>query len=238
MSGFSTARRALSRLDVNKASLFVCDMQEKFRPLIYNMETCINRSALCVSICKELSVPVIVTQQYTKVFGPSVPELTNLFPPSAPVFDKTRFSMLTPECSAAFSALDRDQVIVVGIEAHVCVLQTVLELLDMGKDVHVITDAVSSQRSHDRTVAMQRMESAGAVLSTSESAIFDLLKGARVCCVCVFVCACMYRNCNSCSTSFALTPLCRADAKHSHFKACSAIVKQHNAVNTWGNEGV
>ena len=199
MSGFGTARRALSRLDVSKATLFVCDIQDKFRPLIYNMETVINRSALCISVCKELSVPMIVSQQYTKVFGPTVPELMSVIPASVPVFDKTKFSMLTPECSAAFTAMNRDQVLVVGIEAHVCVMQTVLDLLEMGKEVHVITDAVSSQRPHDRTVAMQRMQSSGAVLTTSEAALFDLL----------------------------------GDSGRPHFKASSALIKQHNAVGTW-----
>jgi len=179
MSGFSAARRAISRLDVTKATLFVCDMQDKFRPLIYNMETAINRSALCISVCKELSVPMIVTQQYTKVFGPSVPELASVFPASLPIYDKTRFSMLTPECSTAFAAMNREQVLVIGIEAHVCVMQTVLDLLELGKEVHVVTDAVSSQRAHDRAIAMQRMESAGAVLTTSESAIFDLLRDSK-----------------------------------------------------------
>lgn len=183
MASFSSAGRVISRLDPSRATLLVCDIQDAFRPLIYRMETVINRSKLCVKVCNELGVPLVVTQQYTKVFGSTVSDLSEHFrkDPPTPIFDKTRFSMLTPECKHALAALNRSQVLVVGIEAHVCVMQTVLDLLEMGTEVHVVTDAVSSQRSHDRTVALNRMQNAGAVLTTSESMIFDLLRDSKHC---------------------------------------------------------
>ena len=171
--------RGLSRLEVSRTALFVCDLQERFRPLIHNMETVLNRSKLCISACKELGVPMLITEQYPKVFGQTIAELTAALPEGTPVLDKTRFSMLTPEVSEIFSAMNRDQVVIVGIEAHVCVQQTVLDLLDQGKEVHVITDAVSSQREHDRQGGLDRMQTAGAVLTTSESMLFDLLRDAK-----------------------------------------------------------
>eukprot|EP00605_Chrysophyceae_sp_TOSAG23-4_P001355 GSChrysophyteH1.ASY1.ANO1.1475.1 assembled CDS len=171
--------KGISRLDISRASLFVCDLQDKFRPLIYNMETAINRSALCINIAKVLSLPVVTTQQYTKVFGPTVEDLAVLLPNEPPVFEKTRFSMLTPEVQVHCDTLGLDQVIICGIEAHVCVLHTVLDLLAQGKEVHVVVDAVSSQRKQDRDVALGRMLAAGAVITTSESAMFDLLRDAQ-----------------------------------------------------------
>ena len=127
-------------------------------------------------------------------------------PTQPPVFEKTLFSMLTPEVRSYIDNSDSDsnssgrhQVVIVGIEAHVCVLHTVLDLLADGKEVHVVADAVSSQRPHDRDTAIHRMASAGAVITTSESMLFDLLR----------------------------------DAKHPHFKACSGLLKQANAAATW-----
>ena len=199
MVSYPIIRRELSRLDISKAALFVCDLQVKFRPLIQNMETVINRSALCINVCKQLDIPLVLTEQYTKVFGPTVSELRSIIPSDSTCFEKTQFSMLTPDCINKLNDLNKGQVLIVGIESHVCVLQTVLDLLENGKQVHVITDAVSSQRKHDRMVAIGRMEKAGAVLTTSESAIFDLLK----------------------------------DAQGKNFKACSALLKHHNAISTW-----
>jgi nicotinamidase-related amidase len=174
-----SASRLISRLDPSRTALLVCDIQVSFRPLIYNMETVINRSKLCVNVCNILDIPTVVTQQYTKVFGPTVEDVAKLLAPGTPVLEKTRFSMLTPECKTLITGLNKNQILICGIESHVCVMQTVLDLLDMGSEVHVIADAVSSQRSHDRSVALNRMQAAGAVLTTSESMMFDLLRDSR-----------------------------------------------------------
>jgi len=198
----------MCRLDVARASLFVCDLQAKFRPLIHNVETVLVRSALCVRAAKELSMPVVTTEQYSKVFGHTIDALAAHLPASPPVFEKTLFSMLTPDVRACMDSNsggsgvgggERDQVVIVGIEAHVCVLHTVLDLLADGKEVHVVSDAVSSQRPHDREAALQRMSQAGAVITTSESMLFDLLR----------------------------------DARHPHFRACSGLLKEANAAATW-----
>jgi len=129
------------------------------------------------NVCKELSIPVIATEQNPSRLGATVPELVL----DAPAFAKTKFSMYTEEVSGALTALgsERKSVLLVGIEAHVCVLQTVLDLLENNYDVCVVCDAVSSQRPHDRAVALERIKAAGATLTTSESAVFDLLRDAN-----------------------------------------------------------
>lgn len=182
MSIASSARRAVGRLRPSDAALLVCDVQERFRPLIHKMETVINTTKFMTSVARELDVPIIITQQYTRVFGPTIADAfadpSIVGTSNAPIFEKKKFSMLTDECSSHLSTLGRTSFVLVGIEAHVCVQQTCLDLLEMGHDVHVICDGVSSQGRHDRDVALRRMETCGAYLTTAQSAAFMLLGGA------------------------------------------------------------
>ena len=146
------------RLSPSRALLLVCDVQERFRTLIWRSESVIHRSALLCNACRILEIPIIVTEQNPKAFGPTVSELRETLKPDEPLFfSKKMFSMLTPELISKWKDTKdfegRDQVILVGIEAHVCVLQTVLDLIDQQPSVKlfVVSDAVSSQRSHDRS---------------------------------------------------------------------------------------
>lgn len=181
MSLAATSRRAVGRLVPSDTALLVCDVQERFRPLIHKMETVINTTKLMTSVAKELDVPIVATQQYTKVFGPTVADAfadPKDIGTLAPVFEKKKFSMMTEECSRHLASLGRTSYLLVGIEAHVCLQQTALDLLERGHDVHVVADGVSSQQPYDREVALRRMESGGAWLTTAQSAAFMLLGGA------------------------------------------------------------
>ena len=176
MASLARSTRAVARCDAARAAIFVCDIQERFKPLIHNSATIINRSAFMLETCKILDIPALATLQYPKIFGQMVPELKM---EGIPCFEKSNFSMMTPEMAAAFESLDKDVIIIVGIEAHVCIQQTVLDLVDLGKEVHVICDAVSSQKSYDREIALRKMENVGAHLTTAESCAFDLLRGSK-----------------------------------------------------------
>lgn len=181
MSLAATSRRAVGRLVPSDTALLVCDVQERFRPLIHKMETVVNTTKLMTSVAKELGLPIVATQQYTKVFGPTVPDAfadPKDIGTLAPVFEKKKFSMMTEECSRHLASLGRTSYLLVGIEAHVCLQQTALDLLERGHDVHVVADGVSSQQPYDREVALRRMESGGAWLTTAQSAAFMLLGGA------------------------------------------------------------
>ena len=161
--------------------MFVCDIQERFRPLIWRGESVINRAALMAKACRSLNIPIIVTEQNPKAFGPTVSDLGVVDSPH--MFAKKKFSMLTPEVqerwSSAIDLVNRDQIIMVGVEAHVCVAQTVADMLPKGSQVFLVCDAISSQRPHDRAVALARMERSGALLHTAESALFDLMRTAE-----------------------------------------------------------
>ena len=127
-----------------------------------------------------LEIPVIVTEQYPKALGTTCAELVEVLPPSARLFPKTYFSMCIPEVEEALQAMPHvKQIMLLGIETHVCVLQTTLDLLEQGYEVHLLVDGLSSQRPHDRAVGLQRMTQAGAFLSTSEMALFQLMRDAK-----------------------------------------------------------
>eukprot|EP00540_Astrosyne_radiata_P018879 CAMPEP_0116858744 /NCGR_PEP_ID=MMETSP0418-20121206/21366_1 /TAXON_ID=1158023 /ORGANISM="Astrosyne radiata, Strain 13vi08-1A" /LENGTH=157 /DNA_ID=CAMNT_0004492747 /DNA_START=121 /DNA_END=590 /DNA_ORIENTATION=+ len=130
------------------------------------------------SVAKALDIPVVATQQYTKVFGPTVAECFADSDHGTPIFEKKRFSMITEEVSQYLATLKRSSYILFGIEAHVCVQQTALDLLEEGHDVHIIVDGVSSQQPIDRQVALGRMSQAGAYLTTAQSAAFMLMQTA------------------------------------------------------------
>jgi nicotinamidase-related amidase len=176
-----SALLSAGRLTPCRSVFFVCDIQERFRPLIWRGESIINRAALMAKACRALNIPVVVTEQNPKAFGPTVSELG--VGDSHHVFAKKKFSMVTPEVqerwSSAVDLVNRDQIILVGVEAHVCVAQTVADLLLNGSEVFLICDAISSQRPHDRAVALARMERSGALLHTAESALFDLMRTAE-----------------------------------------------------------
>jgi len=168
-------RRGISRVKADRAVLFVCDIQDRFRPLIHNMETVINQTKFLSEVSDVMGIPTVVTEQYPKAFGKTCSDL-NL--EGKPCFEKKQFSMMTDEVTEHFKSLGRDQVIMCGIEGHVCVMQTVLDLLEQDVEVHLVTDAISSQRPNDRSMALERMRDSGATLSTMESTVFELLRSA------------------------------------------------------------
>lgn len=167
MAGAQIGKRLLGRLAPTSSVLFVCDVQEVFRHSIFQMPTVVRGTNALVSAAKALDVPVVVTTQYAARLGDTVAEVTaNLADaPHARVFDKTLFSMMTDEVRAHVeSELPGGRptsVILCGIEGHVCVLQTCLDLLDQGYDVHVIADAVSSSTSFNRDVSLEVREQEG-----------------------------------------------------------------------------
>jgi isochorismate hydrolase len=140
----------------------------------------IRNTSLLNDVAKELNIPILITEQYPKAFGHTVPEIKITWneTTTTPVIEKKLFSMLTDETNELFKSFDKKQVILCGIESHVCVMQTALDLIDNGYQVHLVCDAVSSQKPYDRTVALNKMKDAGVVMTTLESAIFDLLKGS------------------------------------------------------------
>ena len=166
--------RATELLTRGDAVLVVVDVQERINAVMADQGH-LARIAVLVEACALLGVPVIATEQYPKGLGPTVASLGRLLP--GPPLVKDSFSCARePAALAAIEAGGRRQVVVVGIEAHVCVLQTALDLAAAGFQVHVPHDAVGSRRPADKEWALDRMAAAGVVVTTTESALFELLE--------------------------------------------------------------
>mmetsp|Transcript_19209 Transcript_19209/g.39520 ORF Transcript_19209/g.39520 Transcript_19209/m.39520 type:complete len:256 (-) Transcript_19209:1033-1800(-) len=175
------SRRSIGKLRPEGTVFLLCDIQERFRSITWRGETIIGTANYMTSVAKTLDIPVVVTQQYTKVFGETVPDTfadQDHFQ-SCKRFEKKRFSMCTDEVKSHLSALNKSSVVLFGIEAHVCVQQTCLDLLEEGIDVHLIADGISSQQPYDRDIALQRMSNAGAFLTTAQSTAFMLMQSAE-----------------------------------------------------------
>ncbi|HVF29437.1 MAG TPA: hydrolase [Pyrinomonadaceae bacterium] len=166
-------------LDKNKVALLVVDIQEAFRNVITDFSRVASRTAAAVRGFQMLDVPVFVTEQYPKGLGRTAHEIQAELAEDFEYIDKTAFSSCgAPKVEAGFRAVHVEQIVVCGLEAHVCVNQTVHDLLDRGYDVHLLTDCVGSRHQNDRDAGLKKMFSSGAVPSTLEIALFELLRDA------------------------------------------------------------
>jgi nicotinamidase-related amidase len=161
----------MALLERDRAALIVVDVQEGFRP--YDSFAGVAAScAKLIAAARLLGVPALVSEQYPKGLGHSAPELGL---EDEPRIEKSVFSAARAD---GFDLQGRDQAIVCGIEAHVCVSQTAHDLLGKGIEVHLPADAVGSRHAIDYERGLERLERAGAVISTVEAALFEMLERA------------------------------------------------------------
>ncbi|KAJ1563068.1 Isochorismatase domain-containing protein 1 [Cladochytrium tenue] len=174
----AVARHA-TRLHPSNTALFLCDIQERFRPHIHKFDVMLETAKKMVQVSKILEVPLIVTEQNPKALGPTVEEL-QVKDLAKIIQPKTKFSMWLPEVETVIKSHPGgiNNAILFGIESHVCVLQTALDLMENGVHVVVLADGVSSINKGEIPVALQRMRDAGATVESSESVIFQLLGDA------------------------------------------------------------
>jgi nicotinamidase-related amidase len=158
-------------LERDRTALVVVDVQEGFRPVVGEFDAVARNAGLLVQGARILGVPVLVTEQYPRGLGETVPEVADHLD-GAPRLDKVEFDATEVE---GFDLAGRDQVLLCGIEAHVCVAQTVAGLLDQDLDVQVATDAVSSRTAANRRAGLAKIEASGAMLTSTEMALFELL---------------------------------------------------------------
>ncbi len=162
-------------LKIDKSVLLVIDIQEKILPVIKDHQIIISNTLKLIKGFKTLKVPVFYTEQYPKGLGHTLPKIKNEFEGSE-LFEKMSFSCGGAEnLFSVFKKLKRNQIIVCGIEAHVCVQQTVLDLLANNFQVNVASDAISSRKETDYKIALQRMQTHKAEITTTESILFELL---------------------------------------------------------------
>jgi nicotinamidase-related amidase len=167
-------------LEPQKTALIVIDVQEKLLPPIFQKEELVRNSQLLIRLASVLNMPALVTTQYAKGLGSTVPEVASLLPEAQPI-DKLAFSCFGSDvfCSTLKHLPgNRNTVLLCGMESHICVMQTALAALREGYLVHVATDAVSSRTEWNWKMGLERMRAAGAVLSSTEMAIYELLRSS------------------------------------------------------------
>jgi nicotinamidase-related amidase len=179
----SAASRSPLLLDAARSVLLIVDAQQGFAKAIPDLEAVGVRMEILVKAAARLGVPVIVTEQYPKALGNTLGPVAAALPANTPILEKLCFSACDlPEWTSALRKhkdAGRDQLILCGVEAHVCVLQSALDLLqDSDVAVHVPEDAVSSRRPSDKSAALRRMESHGVVMVTVEMVVFEWLRKA------------------------------------------------------------
>ena len=164
---------------VENSAFVMIDMQQKLLPAMCDPQGVLDRNTLLLNAAVALGADVLVTEQYPKGLGNTVPELSTWLSEKNPVIAKTSFSVFgSPEFCTALSSRKREVLIFFGIEAHVCVLQSVLDALEKGYEVIVVSDAVCSRKAADRDCALQMMRECGATVLNSESVLFMMMRDA------------------------------------------------------------
>lgn len=162
-------------LNREETVLLVIDIQEKLVPVMKYKDQVINNTNILISASKAMNFPVIATEQYPKGLGRTVPELLQLVEEDS-IFSKNSFTAYTDEVKNALESFGRKKVIITGMETHVCVFQTVRDLINDGYSVFLVKDAVASRTETNYLNGLELMSSLGAVITNTETAVFDLLK--------------------------------------------------------------
>ncbi len=165
-------------LDRTRSVLLLIDVQERLFPYIYDHERVLTRIDLLLFAAGLMKIPLLVTEQYPKGLGNTIEEIRKLLPKFEPLV-KVDFSCVpAPGFRERLSAFERDQLVLTGIETHVCVAQTALELASGGADVFLAADASGSRRPLDAQTALHRLDRNGITISTAESIVFEWLRRA------------------------------------------------------------
>lgn len=166
------------RLDKNRSQLLVIDIQDRLAPVIDGCDAIVKQAGILMRAARRLDVPIRVTEQYPAGLGNTVSTLAEYYQQSE-VFTKTSFSALDDRQFREYLAAGRrDQLVICGTEAHVCVLQTALQALDLGYRAVMVSDAVGSRQHVSKSVALGRFRDAGGVEVTTEMVVFEWLRQA------------------------------------------------------------
>ncbi|MFZ9648770.1 MAG: hydrolase, partial [Fluviibacter sp.] len=166
------------KLDAHRSVLLIIDLQERLLPAIDAGESVLNHAAWLIGVARQLSVPVLLTEQYPQGLGQTAPRIAELVQPEERI-EKTHFSAVAEGNLLAHPEAQRKQWVVCGTESHVCVQQTVLDLLAAGRQVSVVEEAVGSRQARDKTLALARMRQHGADIVSREMVAFEWLNQAN-----------------------------------------------------------
>lgn len=165
-------------MDVSRSLFLLIDAQEKLIPHVCNDKMLVENCRWLLQVAEKMDVPILASEQYPQGLGATVPELKSLLSPQV-VSEKLHFSCVEDSnCLHQLMSTAREQIIIAGIEAHVCVLQTAMGLLHLDKQVFVVADAISSRDANDYEMAIARMRAAGVQIVTKEMVLFEWLHQA------------------------------------------------------------
>ncbi len=161
------------------SALLIIDVQTKLAPLMHGKESLIENIRRMILSCRALEIPMIWAEQNPKGLGPTIPEVSGIMDDLEPI-EKMTFSCCgSREFMRKLESVGRKQILVCGIETHVCIYQTAMDLLRLGYDVHVVADAVSSRTATNREVALNKIRDLGASITSTETALFEIVRVAR-----------------------------------------------------------
>lgn len=164
-----------SLLTKNNSFCLLIDVQEKLYPTIHEKEILLENISFLVNGLNILEIPILLTEQYPKGLGKTIHDLTSLLKVKG--LEKNEFSAwLNPNIKQEIIKLDKQQVIIVGIESHVCVLQTALQMISHGFEVFIPEECVSSRTKVHKLQSIQRMQTAGAIITNAESCLFEMME--------------------------------------------------------------
>ena len=162
-------------IKAERSALVVIDMQEKLVPAMLAPARTLKNAALLIEAAREMEVPVLLTEQYPEGLGKTMKEVAKVAT-GFPVFEKMHFScMEDPAFAEAVTGLDRRQIVLAGMEAHICVVQTAASLLEAGYEVFVVSDATASRSAASEQACLDRLSAAGVGIVTTEMVVFEWL---------------------------------------------------------------
>ena len=170
----------MAQLNLEDSLVLIIDVQEKLLNAVFNKEQVEKKSAIIAEAAKILGIPVVVTEQYPKGLGNTIPAVKDALAEDTEIFEKTAFSALNnEEILGAIKKHNKKQILIFGIETHICVSQTTAALRELGYEVSVIKDACGSRAEEEYLAGLERMKDNGAYIITTEIALFEWLKGAK-----------------------------------------------------------
>jgi len=166
-------------LKIENASLLIVDIQGNLANSMYGKELLFKNAQKLIKGIQILGIPIICTEQNPKGLGPTIPEIADLLSNIQPISKMTFSCCQNDRFIQALKALNRKQILIAGIETHVCIYQTSSDLVDLGYEVQVVTDAVSSRNIENKEIGLRKMRDCGVSLTSVETALFELLKVAE-----------------------------------------------------------
>lgn len=168
------------QLNLEDSLVLIIDVQDKLLNAVFNKEQVEKKSAIVAEAAKILGIPVVVTEQYPKGLGNTIPAVKDALAEDTEIFEKTAFSALNnEEILEAIQKHNKKQILIFGIETHICVSQTTAAFRELGYEVSVIKDACGSRAEEEYLAGLERMKDNGAYIITTEIALFEWLKGAK-----------------------------------------------------------